>query len=490
MATAQANPRQQAPQSVGQGPLQEAEHEAVSLKTLLLRLFNKFNNDWTMNLAAMVSYNVLTSFFPLLLALITILAFIPSAFGNTTTFARQINQILPSDVQSSINVESLVKSVNAHAGLLSLISILGLLWSGTNLFGSIESAFAIIYRVKTRDFLQQKLMCLLMIIITVILLPLSFFSSVGLSAATTTLGKILPGVLTGPFGVIIAFSTSLASLLVLFLAIYIVVPNVPVRWHDAWRGALVAAVAMWVINAIFPQYTAHFVNTKQYSGAFIGSAIIAITWFWFFSVILLIGAQVNSVVMGLGPWPFDITRILMDYKVPPEEGAPTAPEVQEPRAGEALPFSGVVRDSQNVHDDVPPAQKIRKAEKKDKRGSGQHGDRDGTPPSSAHPPNRSADRQSSHAGGRDSRGMRTPARDGDNSSTLRHTDAASVQEGPRPAHEMPADMVATGIVSGGVGVARPVDVFGDSRGPMRGMVIAGAVVGVISGLLRARRERD
>jgi membrane protein len=321
--------------------------EATGLAT---RAFHKFMNDWSMNLTAMVSYNLLTSFFPLVLALITILALLPAVSNNAGHFASQINSILPSEVGKSISIASLLDNVNKEGGILGLVSIVGLLWGGSNLFGSIESAFAVIFRVKTRDFAAQKLMALAMILLFVVLLPLSFVSTLILGSATTSLGSIMPGGASGPVGLILGLATGLAALFVLFLAIYIVVPNLPLSWRHAWRGALVAAVVMWIINTIFPYYTAHFVGTKQYGAAAIGSAIVTITWFWFFSLVLIVGAQVNALAMNIGPWPYDLPGVLMRYKTPTTEGKRTGMDAarDDESAGEQDSPFGVARDAQKV----------------------------------------------------------------------------------------------------------------------------------------------
>jgi membrane protein len=300
----------------------------------------------------MVAYNLLTSFFPLVLALITVLAIIPAASGNTNHFAAQINSVLPAEVSKNLRVDSLLRSVGKAGGLLGLISIVGLLWGGSNLFGAIESAFAVIFRVKTREFVRQKLMCLVMILLFVVLLPLSFVSTLLLSSATTTLGKIMPYGASGPAGLVIGFVAGFGALFLLFLAIYIVVPNLPMTWRFAWRGALVAALAMWIINTIFPFYAAHFVGTKQYGAAAIGTAIISITWFWFFSLVLLVGAQVNALAMEIGPWPNDLSRMLMQVKLPTQNGERTAMDAvsdEDDARDKHSPF-GVALDAQQVED--------------------------------------------------------------------------------------------------------------------------------------------
>jgi hypothetical protein len=162
------------------------------IRDYALALFNKFNNDTTMSLVAMVSFNVLTSVVPLILALITAVALLPVVSHNVPELAAQIDRILPADLQKDANIARLLTSIHSASRALTLVSIVSLLWGGMNLFSSIECAFAFIFRVKTRDLVPQKLMSLVMILLFVVLLPLSFVASIVLGTATTRLGSILP----------------------------------------------------------------------------------------------------------------------------------------------------------------------------------------------------------------------------------------------------------------------------------------------------------
>lgn len=274
--------------------------------------FDKFNNDWTMNWSSLVAFNVLISAFPMLVVLFTLLAWIPEQSGHAADFASQINQILPAEVARNLDVTGLLSRVRASFGALVLISVGGLVWGGANLFGAIENSFAVIYRVRTRAFLPRRIMSLVMMLLFAVLLPLSFVSSLALGAATTALGRVMPQTLTGPVPLLLGMLTSVLSLFVLFLAVYVVVPNVPISFRYAWRGAVIAAIVMTIVNTIFPFYTAHFLGTRQYGAALIGTVLVTVTWFWLFSLILLVGAQANSLAMNLRPWPHDVSRVMTE----------------------------------------------------------------------------------------------------------------------------------------------------------------------------------
>ena len=322
-----------------------------------LLLFNKFNNDTTMSLVAMVAFNVLTSVVPLILALITAIAVLPVVSNNLPELTAQINRILPADLQKDANIAHLLTSIHSASRVLTLISVAGLLWGGMNLFSSIESAFAIIFRVKTRDIVPQKLMSMVMILLFVVLLPLSFVASIVLGTGTTALGKVLPSRLSGPYTATLGVLTALGALFILFVAIYTVVPNRRIAWRSTWRGALFSAGAMTIVNTAFPVYTAHFVGTREYSTAAIATAIITITWFWFFSLVLLAGAQINAISMGIGPWKYDITRILMEHAADGGDSV-VVMKHKQPHHHRWLVFSGIARDSHKVGKaKLPPAEK-------------------------------------------------------------------------------------------------------------------------------------
>ncbi|HWE62389.1 MAG TPA: hypothetical protein VHB98_11815, partial [Chloroflexota bacterium] len=237
-----------------------------------------------------------------------------------------------------------------------------------------------------------------------------------------------------------------------------------------------------------------------YATAAIASGVITILWFWFFSVILLVGAQINSLAMGIGPWPFDISRILMDYKVPTEPGAPTALDAQrrKPRH-HFLPFSGVARDSQDVHDVVTAGGKVEPQEKagKDAQESARNANgqrasaspRDATTPGTAHrgssAPNRGP-APSAAANGH--HGAGAVKKQEQKAKKAREHDAAQEEHTPRSAHEMPSELVATGITTGGVKMETPRAVFGEPDGPPKQMIIFGAAIGLVTGLFQLRRR--
>lgn len=273
----------------------------------------KFSNDWSMNMASMLTYSLITTIFPILAAILTIIGlilhFLPVA--NLNDVAGALSNVLPSGI---VSPKQLLNGVEKATGPLAIVSIVGLIWGGSNLFTNVENVFSIIFRVKDRDFLQQRLMAIGMVIILAILLPLAFAASSLVTAGSSLFRSIFPG----PLAIILTYIGPLVSIIilwVLFLAIYIIVPNVKVPYRDVWRGALAAAILFGLITLLFPTYIKVFLHGNAKYGATVLTILVLLAWMWFLAVILVVGAQINAVAMGIKPTRYDLARTFAeDYQ--------------------------------------------------------------------------------------------------------------------------------------------------------------------------------
>lgn len=251
------------------------EHEAVRIAISEAKTFGefwlKFLNDWTLNFASGLSYNLLMVLFPLVIALGATVGFISGNLSpqHQQDLINRLGAVFPA-VIGPADLKPALLILDKDAGLLGIIAIVLALYSGSRLFVAMENYFAVIYHTPTRPYLRQNLMALVLLVIFILLTPLMLFASTsGLNGA---------------------FVGLLASLL-LFEAIYVIVPNQQISLRKSWRGTLVASVALQVYVAVFPFYIRHFLGS--YTGN-IGFAVILLLFFYYFALILLIGAEVNA----------------------------------------------------------------------------------------------------------------------------------------------------------------------------------------------------
>src|SRR5258708_12386416 len=222
--------------------------------------WTKFNNDWVMNFAAGLAFNLITEMRPILIAMIgvaglTIGRLDPQGFKDLTN---RLQHIFPAQVSSGNFIDLALKSLGKNAGFLLIIAILLAIFGGSRLFVTMEGYFAIIFRTRTRGLIRQNIMAIGMLLVFVVLIPLMVFAS--------SIPALVQAVLQAtPISNILIFdligvSAAVFITCVLFEAIYLVLPNQRLSLRNSWFGALLAPVAVYAYLLPFPFYLTHFLR--------------------------------------------------------------------------------------------------------------------------------------------------------------------------------------------------------------------------------------
>ena len=325
-------PLNQQPNRQEQERIQKEEREAKKALKGIRAFWTKINNDWVFNLAAMLAYNLLMSIVPILAML---LSFFGLFLAGLAPGAEQqlINQISTAIPGGSNFVRPALSRLAASSGIFAVISVVVSAWFGSRLFIAIGQCFDIIYRLPTRGFVRQNSIALGMLFIFVVLIPILLVVSVAPSFLSTSfVGHLLNNspaasfwlaVVTGFVGFIVAS--------ILFLAIYTVLPNRPLRVQDAWKGALVAGALLEIYTIAFPFYATTFLKPNSY-GSTAGFAVLILVFFYYFGIILLLGAEINSFLAGQRQTATALPGMLYEVQVRKSvEGVagPTAGQPQE-----------------------------------------------------------------------------------------------------------------------------------------------------------------
>jgi uncharacterized BrkB/YihY/UPF0761 family membrane protein len=115
---------------------------------------------------------------------------------------------------------------------------------------------------------------------------------IGASAVPSFLINTIAGENGAQFGIFVAgIATSIGIGFILFLLIYLIVPNKKMKFTQSWCGALIASILLDIFLILFPLYIRRFMTSFI---GLIGFAVILITFFYYFSIIIILGAQVNA----------------------------------------------------------------------------------------------------------------------------------------------------------------------------------------------------
>lgn len=253
----------------------------------LQRLLRKWGEDDAGDRAGAIAFYAFVSIFPLLLGVISILGFFLPDQDIRNAVSEAIVQILPGSVEF---IEQTLESVIELRGSNGILSIVGLIWTGSNLFAALRRASNRAWGLKyERNFIIGKIRDLAMVLGTGLLLLLSM--------ALTNAINLVDEANFGPFYPLLAFGSLLIGFL-LTLAVFAILnryqPNKPVSWRFTWPGALLSTVLFQAGTYIFVFYLSNFADYQSIYGP-LGSVIVLLIWIYASAVILLLGVAINSV---------------------------------------------------------------------------------------------------------------------------------------------------------------------------------------------------
>lgn len=248
--------------------------------------------------AILIAWQLLFSLFPMVVGMLSIGGLVLRNPERQAAIAASISSQFP---EQASDLLGFITETRDLGGIFGIVSILGLLWSGSNLFGIMGTVFDRFYGTQDRSFATGKLVSFAMMAVYAVLVSVSVASTsvtgfiVGLSS------DVLP--LASPFlTLLIGWLVSLASAVLMFLVLYRVVPNARVRLWHVWKGSLVAGVLFVVLTQMFPLYL------QLLGGGFaaykaLGVFLLLMTWFYFLGMILCMGALLNALDSGHCPVP-------------------------------------------------------------------------------------------------------------------------------------------------------------------------------------------
>ena len=193
-------------------------------------------------------------------------------------------------------VTDTLEGVADVSGALAIVGLVGMAWAASAMFGAVRKSLNIAWDTDVhRPVVQQKMVDLSLVMGLGVLLG----ASVAGTAALRTLQKLSDdalGPLSGSGGLFWAvlplFLPAIFTFIV-FVLIYVYVPNVPTPFRDIWPGAALATVLFELLKNLFALYVANFNN---YAGAYgaLGILLLFLLWIYLTSNILLMGAELAA----------------------------------------------------------------------------------------------------------------------------------------------------------------------------------------------------
>ncbi len=271
--------------------------------------FTEFQTDDAGQLGAALSYYAMSSLFPLLIVLLSVLGFLLRFWDNAIDAEQQIIGFVSSNVSADLGntVGEMIAQVREQAGAAAGIGLITLLITASGVFGQLDKSFNKIWNVpeKKNDggilntikvAVTQKLSSIFMVLGVVLLL----FASVIITGLTQVIlegaGSVLGFGSDSAIGQTVAFIAGLLITLVIntlmFALLFKYLPDVKVEWRDVFVGAAVTAILWEIAKRLLALYISN--GSSSAYGVF-GSILALMAWIYFSSQVMFLGAEFTEV---------------------------------------------------------------------------------------------------------------------------------------------------------------------------------------------------
>jgi membrane protein len=258
----------------------------------------RWSEDHAAQLGASLAYYAIFAVGPLLLIAIALAGLF---FGRDAAQHRIVAVLTDYVGQSGAQaIEGIIlRSSRTSSSVVGAIAgLLILLFGATTMFGQLDDALNIIWRVKRestsgwRAFVRQRLLSLLMVLGTGFLLLVAVFASAALSVVGRFFSDRLPG--GAWLWRVLNFLFQFGVITLLFSLIFKILPrSVKRKWRDVWASALITAVLFTIGRFVLALYLGRGNIGSPYGAA--GSLIGLLVWIYYAAQILFFGAELTHV---------------------------------------------------------------------------------------------------------------------------------------------------------------------------------------------------
>ena len=264
------------------------------LKELVYKLISRFRYDDITAYAAQISFYLLLSLFPLMILLATVLSQTPLI--NLEQFFQMIrnSNIFP-DVAITV-VESTLTELELPSGSVSFY-IAVVIWSASRGIRAVMNGIHMAFRTREAHHLILRFILSFLYTICFVLILVLF-------AILVLFGDFLFNWLSSIFNLsflvsslvrLIRYLVPLLFLFIFYILLYKVIPAKDLHFRDVLPGSLYASFSSFLISHLFSLYISNFANYSTLYGSIAGIIVIC-TWMFLFSLMLVIGAEINACI--------------------------------------------------------------------------------------------------------------------------------------------------------------------------------------------------
>lgn len=283
------------PPLIAGGPDSPWQLSRASWMEIARRVLREVGKDRVTSVSAGVTFFGILALFPALTALVSIYGL----FFDTDTIVGHIallQRFLPEGAVGLIRdqITDIVSAPTQALGVATVIGLLTALYSANGGMKALIEALNIAwFESESRGFIKLNLVSLAFTLgaIVLVIVMLGLVTLLPAILDTLPLGRATEAVVS-----LARWPLMIAALIVALAVLYRFGPNKEnAEWQWISPGAVAAAAGLLIASLLFSWYAANFADYNETYGS-LGAAIGLMMWLWIASMVVMLGAEINSEV--------------------------------------------------------------------------------------------------------------------------------------------------------------------------------------------------
>jgi membrane protein len=258
--------------------------------------FREFGEDKAPRLGAALAYYTIFSIGPLLLIAVAMAGLFLGQEAAQGQISAQLGKFFGSQMAKSLE-EMIHAASKPKSGMLAtIVGVFTLMLGASGLFGQLKDALNTIWNVEPKKaggimgFIKERFLSMAMVLGIGFLLLITLVFDAAIAAMGPMLGRLVGGE-----AIVHVISLVLSFLIatVMFAAIFRILPDLRIAWHDVWLGAIFTSILFVLGKWGLGLYIGKAAVGSAYGAA--GSLVILLVWVYWSAQILFLGAEFTQV---------------------------------------------------------------------------------------------------------------------------------------------------------------------------------------------------
>jgi membrane protein len=263
---------------------------------LFKETFKEFGEDKAPRLGAALAYYTIFSIGPLLLIAVAMAGIF---FGQEAAQGRisdELGKVFGSQMAQSLEQMIQAAAKPKSGTVATIIGVITLMLGASGVFGQLKDALNTIWNVEKKKasgimgFVKERFLSMAMVLGIGFLLLVTLVLDTAVSAMGSYASRFVGGEAVAH---LLTLALTFAVAIVLFAAIFRILPDLKIAWRDVWFGAIFTALLFTVGKWGLGVYLGKAAPGSAYGAA--GSLVILLIWVYWSAQILFLGAEFTQV---------------------------------------------------------------------------------------------------------------------------------------------------------------------------------------------------